>query len=179
MCWPNGEDSISFSPRIVVVAGIYGVGAAPKVGYTNGSDGATLLCHVGISLGVCSDCHLSLLNSLRTRRGMSLTNRLERRGGLFLDSASTLFFGGGRSRSGELPEDNSSSAAASLLSGRIGSLPLFCLTGGVGWLLPHAFSIRSPSRRAHKQSFSYCRWLVRLYNSNICLACSSCFVSIS
>ena len=58
---------MSFNPRIVVGAGIYGVGAASKVGYTNGSDGATLLCHVGISSGVCSDCRLSLLNSLRTR----------------------------------------------------------------------------------------------------------------
>ena len=73
-------------------------------------------------------------------------NWLERRGGLFLDSASTLFFGGGRSRSGELSEDNSSSTATSFSSGRIGSLPLFCLTKGVGWLLPCAFSIRFPSR---------------------------------
>ena len=31
----------------------------------------------------------------------------------------------------------------SLLFGRIGSLPLFCLTGGVGWLLSLAFSPRS------------------------------------
>ena len=38
--------------------------------------------------------------------------RLERRGGLFLDSASTLFFGGGRLGSGELPVDNSLSVAA-------------------------------------------------------------------
>ena len=57
---------------------------------------------------------------------------LERRGGLFLDSASTLFFGGGRSGSRELPKDNSSSAVASLSSGRIGSLALFCLTKGAG-----------------------------------------------
>ena len=77
--------------------------------------------------------------SLCTRRGMPLTDRLEQRGGLFLDSASMLFFRGGRSGSGELSEDNSSSAVASLSSGRIGSLPLFCLTGSTGWLLPHAF----------------------------------------
>ena len=63
---------------------------------------------------------------------MPLTERLEWRGGLFLDLASRLFFGGGRSGSDELPEDNSLSAVASLSSGRIGSLPLFCLTGVQG-----------------------------------------------
>ena len=82
-----------------------------------------------------------LLNSLLTQQGMPLTDRMERREGLFLDSECTLFVGGGRSGSGELPEDNSSSVATSLSSSRIGSLPLFCFTGGVGWLLPCAFSI--------------------------------------
>ena len=77
---------------------------------------------------------------------MSLTDRLERRGGLFFDSVSTLFFGGSASGSGELPEDNSSSATASLSSDRIGSLPLFCLTRGAGWPLPRTFLARSPSR---------------------------------
>ena len=52
--------------------------------------------------------------------------------GLFLDSASTLFFGGVRFGSKELLEDNSSSVATSLSSGRIGSLPLFCLIRGAG-----------------------------------------------
>ena len=105
------------SPRTVAGAGIYGVGAALKVGYPNGSDGVVPLCHMGMFSGVCSDYRFSLLNSLRTRRGMPLTDQLERRGGLFLDSASTLFFGGGRSGSGQLPEDNSSSASVSLSSG--------------------------------------------------------------
>ena len=158
---------------------MYGAGATSKVGYTNGSNSATPLCHVGIFSGAYSDYRLSLLNSLHTRPGMPLTDWLERSGGLFLDSASTLFFGGGRSRSGELLEDNSSSAAASLSSGRIGSLPLFLLTKGTGWLLPRAFSTQSSSRRARRRSFSYCRWSTRLCNSAICLACSSCFVSIS
>ena len=63
---------------------------------------------------------------------MPLTDRLECCRGLFLDSASTLFFGGSASRSKELPEDNSSSTAALLSSNRIGSLPLFCLTGVLG-----------------------------------------------
>ena len=63
---------------------------------------------------------------------MLLTNQLERHRGLFLDSASTLFFRGVRSRRGEVSEDNSSSAAASLSSDQIGALPLSCLTGGAG-----------------------------------------------
>ena len=120
-----------------------GAGVGPKVGYMNGSDGATPLCLVGTFSGACSNYHRSLLISLRTRRCMPLTEWLERRRGLFLDSASTLFFWGSRSERGELPEDNSSSAAASLSPGRMGSLPLFCLTGGAGWLLPHALSPQS------------------------------------
>ena len=39
---------MSSDPRTVVGASMYGVGVAPKVGYTNGSDSATPLCHVGI-----------------------------------------------------------------------------------------------------------------------------------
>ena len=114
MCWPNGEDSLSSGPRTIVDAGMYGAGAASNVGYTNKNDGATPLCHVGIFSGACSDCHYSLLTSLRTRRGMPLTDWLERRKGLFFYSAPTLFFGGGRLGSEELSEDNSSSATASL-----------------------------------------------------------------
>ena len=59
---------MSPSPRAMVVGvGTYEVGAAPKVGYTNGSDDATPLYHVGIFSGTCSDCRLSMLNSLCTR----------------------------------------------------------------------------------------------------------------
>ena len=86
---------MSSGPRIVVDASMYRAGAAPKVGYTNRNDGAMPLCHMGIFSGACSDCRRSLLISLRTWRGKPLTERLELRGGLFLDSASTLFFGGG------------------------------------------------------------------------------------
>ena len=32
----------------MVDAGMYGTGATPKVGYTNGNDGATPLYHMGI-----------------------------------------------------------------------------------------------------------------------------------
>ena len=123
-----------------------GVGVASKVGYMSRSGGATPLCHVGTFSGACSNYHRSLLISLHTRRCMPLMERLEGRRGLFLDSASMLFFGGERSCSGELSEDNSSSAAASLSPGRMGSLPLFFFTGGVGWLLSLAFSPRSSSK---------------------------------
>ena len=116
---------MSSGPRTEVGAGIYRTGAAPKVGYPNGSDGAAPPSQAGMFSGSHSDCRLSLLNSLRTRRGMPLMDRLERRGCVFLDSASTLFFGGVRSESRELLEANSSSVAASLPSSRIGSLPLF------------------------------------------------------
>ena len=130
---------MSSGPHTMVDVSMYGVGAALKVGYMKGSDGAAPLCHVGTFSGAFSDCLPSLLISLRTQRCMPLTKWLERREGLFLDSASTLFFGGGRSGSGELPEDNSLSAAASLSPDRMGSLPLFCLTEGARWLLPRAF----------------------------------------
>ena len=166
-------------PRTTVGTGIYGTGTAPKVGYPNGSGDAAPPSHAGMFSGARSDDLLSLLNSIRTRRGMLLMDQLEHRRGLFLDSASTLFFGGGRFGSGELSKDNSSFVAASLSSGRIGSLPLFCLIGGAGWLLPRAFSIRSPSRRVRRRSFSCLRWSARLYSSTIYLACSSCFASIS
>ena len=131
---------MSSGPRTVVDVSMCGAGAALKVGYMNRSCGAMPLCHVGTFSGAYSDCRCSLLISLCTWRCMLLTERLERRGGLFLDSASMLFFGGERSCSIELPEDNSSSVATSLSPGRMGSLPLLCLTEGAGWLLPHACS---------------------------------------
>ena len=83
MCWPNGEDNMSSGSRTTMDVGMYGAGAAPKVGYANVNDGATPLCHVGIFLGACSDCRCSLLISLRTWRGMPLTEWLEWRVTLF------------------------------------------------------------------------------------------------
>ena len=162
-------------PRTVVDVGMCRASAALKVGYMNGSDGVAPQCHVGTFSGACSYCRCSL----HTRRCMPLMELLEWCGGLFLNSASTLFFGGDRLGSGELPEDNSSSAIASLSLGRMGSLPLFCLVGGAGWLLPRAFSPLSFSKRACMRSLSYCRWSTRFCNSAKCLAFSSCFVSIS
>ena len=123
---------MSSGPRTAVGTRIYGAGAAPKVGCPNGSDCAEPPGHAGMHSGVCSDYHFSLLNSLSTRRGMPLMDQLEQHRGLFLDSASTLFFGGERSGSGELQEDSSSPVAASMSSRRIGSLPLFCLNKGAG-----------------------------------------------
>ena len=120
---------MSSSSWTVVDAGMYEVGAALKVGYMNGKGGATPLCHMGIFLGACSYCCRSLLISLPTPRGMPLMEQFERRGAHFLNSASTLFFGGGSLGSRELPEDNLSSVAASLSLGRTGCLSLFCLTG--------------------------------------------------
>ena len=130
MCWPNREDSISSGPRTMVDTSMCEAGAAPKVGHMNKSDGATPLRHVDTFSGACSNCCRSLLISLQAWRCMPLTEQLEWRGGLFLDSASTFFFGGEGSGSGELPKDNSSPAAASLSPRRMGSLPLFCLIGG-------------------------------------------------
>ena len=83
---------MSSGPWTMVDVSMCGAGVAPKVGYMNGSGGATPLCHMGTFSGACSDCRRSLLISLRTQRCMPLTERLERSGGLFLDSASTLFF---------------------------------------------------------------------------------------
>ena len=96
---------MSSGPRTAVGAGIYGAGAGSKVGYPNGSDGVVPPSHAGTFSRARSDCCLSLLNSLHTRWSMPMTDRLERRRCLFLDSASTLFFGGVKSGSGELPED--------------------------------------------------------------------------
>ena len=68
---------MSSGPRTMVGAGMYGAGVAPKVGYTNISDSATPLLHAGIFSGAFSNCHFSLLNSLRTSRCMQLTEWLE------------------------------------------------------------------------------------------------------
>ena len=62
---------------------------------------------------------------LRIRQCVPLTYRLDRCRGLFLDSASALFWGGERVRSGELPKDSSSLSRGSLSPMRMGSLPLF------------------------------------------------------
>ena len=57
---------MSSGPRIEIGVGIYGTGAAPKVGYPNGSDDVAPPSHTDMFSGGRSDCRLSLLNSLRT-----------------------------------------------------------------------------------------------------------------
>ena len=145
---------MSSSPRTAVGTGINGTDAISKVGYLKGSGGVAPLSNMGMFLGAHSVCRLSLLNSLYARRGMLLTNWLERRGGIFFDSASTFFFGSSGSGSGELLEDNSLSATALLSADRRGSLPLFFLTKGGGGSLPRTIFASSPSRRVRRRSFS-------------------------
>ena len=87
-----------------------------------------------------------------------------------------------RERSGELPEDRSSSARVSTLSGTMGSFPLLRAVGCLAWLLScMSFSPRSRlfSTWARRRSFSRYRCSAQSYNSLICLACSSCLFSMS
>ena len=64
---------MSSGPQTVMNAGMCRVSAASKVGYTNESDGATPLCHMGMFSRVYSDYRHSLLISFCTRRCMPLT----------------------------------------------------------------------------------------------------------
>ena len=57
---------MSSGPRTVVDVSMCGADVAPKVGYMNGSEGATPLCRLGTFSGACFDYHRSLLISLRT-----------------------------------------------------------------------------------------------------------------
>ena len=105
---------MSLGPRIEVKETKCGAGGTPVVGYMNISGGAIPPCCAGIFSRANSEYCLSLLTSLRIRRRMPPTDQLERSRGLFLNSASALFEGGGRSGRGELSEDNSLSAGGSL-----------------------------------------------------------------
>ena len=64
---------------------------------------------IGIYSGASSKWRLSMLAFLPTRQRAPLKDGLDRCGGLFLDSAFALFWGGEQARSGELPKDSSSS----------------------------------------------------------------------
>ena len=50
---------MSLGRRIAVDAGMYRDGATPKVGYMNGNDGATPLCHIGKFQGLAPIITLS------------------------------------------------------------------------------------------------------------------------
>ena len=101
-----------------------GAVATPKGGYMDGTGGAMPLGRLGTYSCDGSNWRWSLLASLRTRRCAVLTDRLGQQGGLFLDWASVTFGDGERRGSGELLEDNSSSAGRSMSSGTAASLPL-------------------------------------------------------
>ena len=74
----------------------------------------------------------SLLGSLRARRFLTLADWLDRRGGLFLEWASTTFGDGDQREREELPEDNSSLAGRSISSSATASLPFLGLEEGNG-----------------------------------------------
>ena len=61
-----------------------------------------------------------------------------------------IVLGGERRGSGELSEDNSSSAGGSLWSGRASSLPLFVWVRGTCWAATCGFSALLVSKRVHK-----------------------------
>ena len=106
-------------------------------------------------------------------------DRLDRRGGLFLDWASAAFGDGERRGSEELPEDCSSSAYRSISSGAVTSLPLPGLEGGNGRGGSYDCSARPASIWVRRRSFSSHNQFACSCNSTISLACSSCFASIS
>ena len=123
--------------------------------------------------------HWSLLGSLFTRCLTALTDQLDRRGGLFLKWASAAFGDGERRGSGELPEDNSSSANRSISSGAAASLPLPRREGGNGRGGSHDCSAPPASNWVRRRSFSSRNRLACLHSSATCLACSSCLASNS
>ena len=115
---------MSSGPRTTEGAIIYGAGAAPYDGYMDGPGGGKPSARLGAYWGTGVSGRWSLLGSLRTERLAILTDRLGRRGCLFLEWASTALGDGERRGRGELPEDNSSSASRSISSGTTISLPL-------------------------------------------------------
>ena len=121
----------------------------------------------------------SLLGSLRTWRLATLMDRLDWRGGLFLEWASATFGDGEWRGSGELPEDDSSSAYSYTSSDATTSLPLSGREGGNGWGGPRDCPARPTSNWVCKRSFSSRNRFACSRNSTIYLVCSSCLASIS
>ena len=106
-------------------------------------------------------------------------DRLDWRGGLFLDWAFAAFEDEERRGSGELLEDSSSSAGKSILSGIATSLPLPGREAGNGRGGSLDCSVQPASNRVRRCSFSSRNRFACSCNSDICWACSSCFASIS
>ena len=145
----------------------------------DGTGGGKPLARSGTYWGAGVEGRWSLLGSLRTRRLAMLMDRLDRRGGLFLEWASAAFGDGERHKSGELPEDNSSSAGRSTSSDATTSLPLLGQEGGNGWGGSRDCPARPASNWVRKGSFSFHNQFAYSRNSAICLVCSSCLASIS
>ena len=161
---------MSCGPWTVEEKNMCGAGATLKGKYMDGTGGATLPGRSGTYSRAGSDWRRSLLASLCTQRRTTLMDRLDRRGGLFLDWASTTFGDSERRGSGELLEDNSSSVGRSISSGR---------DEGSGRGGPHNFSAWMVSNRVCRHSLSSRNWFACSRNLAIYLACSSCIASIS
>ena len=121
----------------------------------------------------------SLLGSLRSRRLTTLTNRLDRRGDLFLEWASAVFGDGERRGSGELLEDNSSSAGRSISSSAAAPLPWPGREKGNGRGGSRNCSVRPASNWVRRRSFSSINWFACSLSSATCLACSFCLATNS
>ena len=89
------------------------------------------------------------------------------------------FRDGERRRSGELPEDSSSSTGRSTSSGAATSLSLSGQEGGNGRGGSRDCPARPASNWVRRLSFSSRNRFVYSCNSAICMACSSCLTSIS
>ena len=119
----------------------------------------------------------SLLGSLRIQRLATLMDRLDWRGGLFLEWASATFGDGEQRGRGELSEDNSSFAGRSILSGAVASLPLPGREGGNGRGDSRDCLARPASNCVRRRLFSSCNRFACSRSSATCLACSSCLAS--
>ena len=129
-------------------------GLPRKAGNTDGTGGGKPLARSGTYWRAGVGGRRSLLGSLCARRLATLMDRLDRRGGLFLEWASAALEGGERCGSGELPEDNSSSAGRSTSSGATTSLPLLVRVGGSGWEGSRDCPARTASTWVPRCSFS-------------------------
>ena len=145
---------MSCGPRTAEGAIICSVGATSKGGYMDGTSGGKPPARSGTYRGAGVGGRWSLLGSIRTRRLATLMDRLDWRGGLFLEWASATFGDGERRRSGEFSEDNSSSAGRSTSFGAVTSLPLPGREGGNGWGGSRDCPARSASNWVCKRSFS-------------------------
>ena len=121
----------------------------------------------------------SLLGSLIARRLATLMDRLDRRGSLFLEWASAAFGEDERRGSGELPEDNSSSADRSTSFGGATSFPSLGRAGGNGREGSRGCPAWPASNWVRRGSFSSRSWFACSRSSATCLAYSSCLASRS